>query len=170
MRMKSQGHSISHASKKWIALLTANVYSHSDTSRRHYCAFQSAITGWHFETRDPIAFVMVPPEKESNLWEWMALIIGNIYSYPDPARGHYCAFQMAFNPLHLEIDHKALLLKRQSARRGTGRTIRKCTGADSLRPCTPHADPRTRRKVHRLPRAHQRLYSYPLYVAPNRVA
>jgi hypothetical protein len=49
--MKSQHHFLGRTSQKWIAMITANIYSYSDRAQRHYCAFQGAITGLHFETR-----------------------------------------------------------------------------------------------------------------------
>jgi hypothetical protein len=39
-----------------MALIIANISSHSDPAQRQYGPFQRAITGSYFEMRDPIAF------------------------------------------------------------------------------------------------------------------
>jgi hypothetical protein len=54
--MNPQSHFlISHEFQEWIALITGNIYNYSDCTRRHYCPFQSTITGLHFELCDAIA-------------------------------------------------------------------------------------------------------------------
>jgi hypothetical protein len=49
---------LSCTSWEWIALITANIYSHSDRARKHYCSFQSTMAGLHFEPHGPIAFLL----------------------------------------------------------------------------------------------------------------